>query len=54
MREKVGVTEELSKRVERKVLKFFGHVERLTRKVYKSEVGGVRKGKPNFRWIDGV
>ena len=60
VRERVGVTEEMSKRVDRKVLKWFGHVERmgderLTKKVYKSEVGGVRgRGRPHFRWIDGV
>ena len=60
VRERVGVKEELSKRVDRKVLKWFGHVERmgderLTKKVYKSEVGGERPvGRPRFRWIDGV
>ena len=56
----MGVKEEMSKRVDRKVLKWFGHVERmgderLTKKVYKSEVGGERPvGRPRFRWIDGV
>ena len=60
VRERVGVKEEMSKRVDRKVLKWFGHVERmgderLTKKVYKSEVGGERPvGRPRFRWIDGV
>ena len=55
VRERVGVTEEMSKRVDRKVLKWFGHVERmgderLTKKVYKSEVDGVRgRGRPHFR-----
>ena len=39
VRERVGVTEEMSKRVDRKVLKWFGHVElmgdrRLTKRVY--------------------
>ena len=43
----MGVKEKMSKRVDRKVLKWFGHVERmgderLTKKVYKSEVGGER------------
>ena len=46
--------------MDRKVLKWFGHVERmgderLTKKVYKSEVGGERGvGRPCFRWIDAV
>ena len=60
MRERVGVPETLSKRVDRKVLKWYGHVERmgserLTKRVYMSEVGGERgRGRPPFRWIDGV
>ena len=60
VRERMGVKEKMSKRVDRKVLKWFGHVERmgderLTKKVYKSEVGGERGiGRPRFRWIDGV
>ena len=46
VRERVGVTEKMSKRVDRKVLKWFRHVERmgderLTNKVYKSEMVGV-------------
>ena len=45
--------------MDRKVLKWFGHVERmgdeqLTKKVYKSDVGGVRGvGRPRFRRIGG-
>ena len=44
---RVGVKEEMSKRVDRKVLKWFGYVqrmgdERLTKKVYNSEVVGER------------
>ena len=60
VRGRVGVQEPLSKRVDRKVLKWFGHVERmgserLTKRVYMSEVGGVRgRGRPPFRWRDGV
>ena len=56
----MGVKEEMSKRVDQKVLKWFGHVERmgderLTKKVNKSEVGGERGvGRPRYRWIDGV
>ena len=56
----MGVKEKMSKRVDRKVLKCFGHVERmgnerLTKNVYKSEVLGERVvGRPCFRWIDGI
>ena len=56
----MGVKEEMSKRVNQKVLKWFEHVERmgderLTKKVYNSEVGGERGVvRPSFRWIDGV
>jgi len=44
VRKGVGVTEEMSKRVDRMILKWFGHVERmgderLTKKVYISVVG---------------
>jgi len=48
------------KRVDRKVLKWFGHVERmggkkLIKRVYMSEVRGERgKGRSSFRWMDGV
>ena len=57
VRERVGVPETLSKRVDRKVLKRFGHVEqmgseRLTKRVYMSEVRD--KGGTLFRWMDGV
>ena len=43
----MGVKQKMSKKVDRKGLKWFGHVERmgderLTKKVYKSEVGGER------------
>ena len=60
VRRRVGVSEKLSKRVDRKVLKWFGHVERmggerLTKRVYTSEVRGTRgRGRPRLRWIDGV
>ena len=56
----MGVSENLSKRVDRKVLKWFGHVgrmgsERLTKRVYVSDVEGERgRGRPPFRWKDGV
>merc|ERR1712001_286505 len=60
VRERVGVPEKLSKREDRKVLKWFGRVERMenermTKRVYVSEVEGNRGGgRPPFRWRDGV
>ena len=60
VRGRVGVPEKLSGRVDRKVLKWFGHVERMgskrmTKRVYMSEVEGQRgRGRPPFRWKDGV
>ena len=52
----MGATEDMSIRVDQKVLKQFGHVEQivewdeqLTKKVYKSAVGGVRgRRKPHL------
>ena len=50
----------LSKRVDRKELKWFGHAERMgsermTKRVYVSEVEGNRGGgRPRFRWRDWV
>ena len=58
--ERVGLSESLSKRVDRKVLKWLGYVEpmgseRLTKKVYMSEIRGERgRAKPPFRWLDVV
>jgi len=52
IRGRVGVREKISERVDREMLKWFGHVvpmrdERLTMKVYESEVEGVRsRGRP--------
>ena len=48
VRERVGAPEPLSKRVDRKVLKWFGIIEqmgseRLTKKVYMSEMRGERE-----------
>merc|ERR1712074_215730 len=60
VRERVGVPEKLSGRVDRKVLKWFGHVERMgsdrmTKRVYVSEVDGERgRGRPPFRGRDGL
>lgn len=49
----------LSKRVDERVLGWFGHVERMydermTKKVYVSEVKGTRaRGRPRMGWMDG-
>ena len=60
MRERVGVPETLRKRLDRKVLKGFEHVERmgnerLTKRVYMSEMRGKmgRRRQPS-RWMDGI
>ena len=59
MRRGVGVGQKVSDRIGRKVLRWFRIMERmsgelLTRRVYESEVVGVRnRGKPCPRWLDG-
>ena len=56
----VGVPESLSKMVDKKVMKWFGHVgrmgsERLTKTVYMSEMRGERgRGSTPFSWMDRV
>ena len=60
VRKKVQVNEKLSERIDKRVLTWFGHVERMndgrmTKRVYKSEVSGTRlRGRPRLRWKDGV
>jgi len=60
VRERVGVPESLIERVDRNVLMWFGHVERmgsdrLTKRVCMSEMRRERgRGRPPFRWMDGV
>ena len=55
VRERVGVPVKMSKRVDRNVLKWFGHVERMgsermTKRLCISEVEGERgRGRPPFR-----
>ena len=50
----------MSERVDRKLLKWLGHVEQMgndgmPKTVYMSEVKGEKKrGRPPFRWQDGV
>ena len=58
--ERVDVPESLSKRVDGKALKWFGHVEQmgsepLTEMVCMSEMRGERgRGVPTFRWMGGI
>ena len=60
VREMCGGKRSLLERAEQGVLKWFGHVERmgeerLTKRIYKSEVVGTRgRGRPRRRWRDGV
>ena len=60
VRNRSGVVDKLSNRVEKKVLGWFGHLERMNRdrfasKVWKSSVNGARpRGRPRMGWMDGV
>ena len=60
VRRRVGVEVELSERVNRSVLGWFGHVERMgeermAKRVYNSTVNGVRqRGRPFKAWMDVV
>ena len=60
VREMCGNKKSVVERAEEGVLKWFGHMERmseerLTKKIYVSEVEGTRRrGRPNWRWKDGV
>ena len=60
VRRQCGIEVDAIGQVKRKVLQWFGHMERmgserLTKKVYSSEVQGVRRrGRPRARWKDKV
>uniref|UniRef100_A0A8C8DHP6 ribonuclease H n=1 Tax=Oryzias sinensis TaxID=183150 RepID=A0A8C8DHP6_9TELE len=60
IRERTGVMRELADRAEQKALGWFGHVERmgrerLVKRVYESDVSGVRmRGRPRMGWTEGV
>ena len=60
VRARCGNEVSLLERADRGVLRWFGHVERMdderiVKKIYKSEVDGVRAvGRPRMRWMDGV
>ena len=60
VRRRVGVKRSLSERAEERSLSWFGHLERmsderLTKRVYDSDVGGTRRrGRPCLGWMEGV
>ena len=60
VRMRAGIERELSSRVDQRVLRWFGHVERMdeccmTRSVLMAEVSGGRvRGRPRLGWMDGV
>ena len=55
-----GIERELARRADQRVLRLFGHVERmdeyrLARRVFIAEVSGGRlRGRPRLDWMDGV
>ena len=58
MRERADIQVDLAGRVEKRVLSWLGHLERMseqriTKRVWRALVPGRRcKGRPRFRWID--
>ena len=60
MRRRVGIERELANRADRRVLRWFGHVERMdeycmARSVLMAEVSGGRvRERPRLGWMDGV
>ena len=60
MRRRAGIEKELASRVDQRVLRWFGHVERMddycmARRVLMAEVSGGRvRGRPRLGWMDGV
>ena len=60
IRGRTGVRDALSKRADQTVLRWFGHIERMSeermvKRIYKSEAVGARaRGRPRVRWKDGV
>ena len=60
MRRRAGIERELASSADQKVLRWFGHVERMddyrtARRVLMAEVSGGRvRGRPRLGWMDGV
>ena len=59
IRRKAGIEETLAERVDRRVLRWLGHVESMDeglwpRKVKAAKVGGEQgRGRPRFCWFEG-
>ena len=57
---RAGIDRELASRADQRVLRWFGHVERMddyhmARRVLMAEVSGGRvRGRPRLGWMDGV
>ena len=60
VRRRAGIERELASRADQRVLRWFGHVERMdehhmARRVMMAEVsGGCVRGRPRLGWMDGV
>ena len=60
VRRRAGIEMELASRADQRVLRWFGHVERIdeyrmARRVLMAEVSGGRvQGRPRLSWMDGV
>ena len=60
VRRRAGIERELASRVDQRVLRWFGHVERMdeyrmAKRVLMAEVNGGRvRGRPRLGWMDGV
>ena len=60
VRRRAGIEREVASRADERVLRWFGHVERmdeyrLARRVLMAEVSGGRvRGRPRLGWMDGV
>ena len=60
VRRRAGIERELASREDQRVLRWFGHVERMdeystTRRVFMAEVSiGRVRGRPRLGWMDGV
>ena len=60
VRRRAGIERELSSRADQRVLRWFGHVERMdeyrvARRVLIAEVSGRQvRGRPRLGWMDGV
>ena len=60
MRRKAGIEMELASRADQRVLRWFGHVERMdeyrmAKRVFMAEVSGGRvRRRPRLGWMDGV